>query len=83
MGYKKTLASQGFGSLNYGAGDGNRTHAISLEGWSEGISLPVTYSFYTEKQRQIVNKKVRSYQTIADLLISSAPFLPHFRGISK
>jgi|GEM_PF-5345412 len=83
MGYKKTLASQGFGSLNYGAGDGNRTHAISLEGWSEGNSLPVTYSLYIEKQRETVDKKVRSFQTRASLLILHAPFLPHFRGMSK
>ena len=34
---------------NYGAGDGNRTHVISLEGWSSTIELHphlTTYSLY-------------------------------------
>jgi hypothetical protein len=36
---KKTLDNQGFRSFKIGAGDGNRTHAISLEGWSSTIEL--------------------------------------------
>ncbi len=33
---------------NYGAGDGNRTHVISLEGWSSTIELhPQITSYLT------------------------------------
>lgn len=37
--YNKKTALLAVYQLLYGAGDGNRTHATSLEGWSSTIEL--------------------------------------------
>ena len=57
-----------------GAGDGNRTHAASLEGWNSTIELHPHAIYTTPKNNSIIEEKSQRFlRYIATIFVRSFP----------